>query len=206
MARESRGFQGSAPLMEKKSFLTSSEGAVASYNGIDISTGKGYAIYYLADDIKGTEFLTPEVVISSTGSALNYPSAIDLDFDITIGHPFIIEEGDIFVGLSCADSSGAAGGTPTVTVTLSIVDGDTLATGNSGVALPIGEWKYALFKLTGTKKSLKVGDVLRLRVQMSKAASENSQSRIFFDPSDTISSTTVKTAVSYIKLPIRLDI
>ncbi len=187
------------------SFPIPSESVIGSYSGIDIATGKGYAIYYLADDINETEFLTPEVVTSSLGYAKNYPGAINLNFDVTIGHPFIIEKGDVFVGVACADYANAGGSTPTLTLALS-VDSVTIASGAHTVALPSNEFKYALFKLAVERKAVKATDVIRLNVQMSAAASANDEARIYFDPSNLTTTATILTTTSYLKLPIKLEI
>jgi hypothetical protein len=105
MARESRGFQGSAPLMEKKSFLTSSEGAIASYNWVDIQSGSGYSKFYGFVTRDNTTLYTKasssmiysekkETVVSGYSKLAG--KVFDRDFDILFNFPQIIN-GDCLI-------------------------------------------------------------------------------------------------------------
>jgi hypothetical protein len=183
--------------------------AIASYQGIDIATGKGFAIYYLADTIKGEKVLTTETIYSSTGTLRN-TSAIDLDFDITIERSLTIGGGDFLASICCGDVSGANPHSPTLTVTLEKVSGGTtttIGTDNSTVSLSATDkFKIATFKISNDRTTFKAGDILRLRVQMTKRGSVYTEASILFDPSNTKSTSTFPIWSSQIKIPIRIDL
>lgn len=183
---------------------------IATYNGTDVAQGIGTAVFYLTDDIKGTEFATPD---SGTYSFKGYwdnntDGAGDLDFDITIQNP-VTYEGQAIFTVFVTDQSNASSHTPTVGVKIRKYSGTTetdLVTDSTTVSLSSTvRWVAATFKLTLPETYFNIGDILRFTLTITQAPSALAVARLRFDPSNVNSTATFKSTASYVVMPVKIE-
>jgi hypothetical protein len=159
-----------------KTFRNVPEKVLASYNGIDLATGRGIAKFYLGDSSSGYA-LNSNVFFGNMGYTEDAGSPtylLDIDFDKTLEKPLVIE-GDAIVCLTpCLGQTGGGGlHTWTWNVAFSKWDGTTetiLANRDFDINTP--NWPstgYRVFKktisLTIPKTKFKIGDTIRVTVK-----------------------------------------
>jgi hypothetical protein len=192
-------------------FRKSSEGAIASYDFVDIAEGTGVSAFYLAQAQTSSAIsyiLTTNQIYSDIISLLHLgASTQSQDFNLTAFNlPKIVK------GTAYASFALAGGGNMTyVKVQLKKVSGVTVSnvSGEISADLTTGaEVKMCLIPMPLTTTHFKIGDILRLTLQMSNS---NGNMEIGTDPKGRAgtyitSSTPTITTISQIFVPFRIDI
>lgn len=158
-----------AKLMEKRTFVRSGEGAVASYNWTDLAQGVGYGTFYLlmyGDSTSTTNISLVDFV--STGANSNNLTVDGVkNFDTNVfSFPRTLKGFVVFEGMV---SSGAAG--RRLTAQLYKVSGgvETAITDLKSTVDNTTARFYLKLTLTSTQINLKAGDFLRLKLNFSGA-------------------------------------
>jgi hypothetical protein len=191
----------------KNTFTLSGEGAVASYDALDISKGSAIATFYGADHGSNTKILYPSVVYSNIGYTQGtVNTAQDLDFDVLIDVPIIIE-GKAVVAVPMligATSGGSAAHDCTVTayirkysgVTETDLDNEAYMLDDVTVAgANNATYRLVVLGLDIPYTKFKAGDYLRVTVTTSVIGA-NIYTGIFHDPESRTPSTLVPSTVT----------
>lgn len=182
---------------QKKSFLRSSEGAIASYDWYDFASGAGYKEFYpCVSEISGavSYFLTNKtailndsdyLAISLTTNNSSYAST-DLDYDIEFKSSLTID-GECFISIPFYMNTP---NTMYFIVNIYHVDLSStetlLGTVTSNSETTSGSTKYEVWtsKVTLTKKRFHIGEKLRVNIQQYgiKGSAGNSNVQYYLDP------------------------
>lgn len=196
--------------MQKTDFLVSGEGAVASYNGIDLASGNGFATFYPTDTSNNQYYLSSQVVYADTGFYLNSSGALDRDFDVTFLKPITIK-GLAYISIPVSDASGANSHNETVTVTIRVVRSGVetdIGTANATKTIDSANNKFKMFTflIDCAETSLKIGDKLRLTIQLTASGGNYQVAKLWYKPTNTETTAIVLVTQSVFKLPIKLEL
>lgn len=185
-----------ARLMAKKSFITSKEGSIASYNSTEIADGIGYTEIYLtkakADGVSGTS-TSGAVLISytpysdppysyGTTNGTNSIEILNFDFDATINRPITIRGNALIevalygAATSATDDEGYIkfkaylikydGTTETTIATSSFSDEVRFGVNGSGTPFYSGEPVKTMALYNIPLTKFKKGDILRVTISV----------------------------------------
>ena len=220
--------------MQKKSFLRSSEGSIASYNYTDVAEGTGVISFYgtatkdqttlsylLVGNIVSANNVYTEGTSSTAGS---FNKDLDLDFDTTFNMPKVLK-GTAYVTLTFGFPDTATADSQVsgyVIAKLRKYSGTTeteIASSQSETLTAASQQQYiktvALKIAVTTGVVFAKGDILRLTIEFygQRLGGNNRTCRVYHDPSDRNNPTTpletdTETASTQLKayIPFKLDL
>jgi len=211
------------PLMKKRSFLRSGEGAIASYSWTDMAEATGKVFYYLcsthtdaSDDyiLTGVNLKSHDIRTDVTTVNVAYTKIIDFDFDLLFNVPVRIR-GVANASISTALHNVANAGLYAI-VKLRKWDGASeteIADGQSKNLSTAGGVVQKVFLLDidlSTITEINVGDTLRVTVEIWAICPANTTTgSLMHDPADrdsTFLGTAIDTTQSYVTIPFILDL
>lgn len=191
--------------MQNHSFIKSNESVGVNISFQEFADATGIVYLYGADDQDGNGFLTPSTTIPSAtiqkkvSMTSSYTKLIDMDFDVLLNKPLNLKGNMIISSPVKTDvSTGSNAGYSYTIVRLRKWDGTTeteLFSGTSVVVIRDGNAVYdgemlSIVKIPVTLTSLKVGETLRITIEVwGKYSGSPSTHNIFFghDPLNRIS-------------------
>jgi len=210
-----------APLMSKKSFIKSGEGAIATYDYIDIANGVGIASFDAFATQASGAVITQGLISSEVSGdpiytrIINTGGATTHNFDVAFNTPRTMK-GKVVLNFTLGEIDD--GGSCHVVI--------TLYKGTNGVYTSLGTATCSQFAGTDTKtdyyrKSLgitvtetnfKIGDIFRVTAVLNVYyVTGNHSSLLYYDPSNETLTSTVTVPKTYnsnfkVYVPFRLDI
>lgn len=179
---------------------------IATYNGIDITQGKGVGTFYAVVGVQSEKFLTANVIPSYDRSTDN-SNAIDYDFDFTVQKSFVVE-GDCFISVPIRNTAGANPADPTVTVYVRKYDGTTetdlvsQATTNTIATATFEVWT---FKVSVPRTHFEAGQVFRLTLDVTVRDSVNETCTFYHDPAELDADSNILTTQLKIDVPMVIE-
>lgn len=190
-------------------YVNAGEGAVATYDYFDFAARTGYKKFYLA---KASDSQSSYAIITSQGidsnplytngtqTSASWHTALDMDFDLDFNAPAILQ-GSAYLNLTweAADTANTNSLQAYSLVNLYLVSGgtETLIDTASGAIVAVdggtgvwdGESKRELFNLDVPNTKVKIGDSIRVNVQIqAKCANteglDSTLTRVWADPSN----------------------
>jgi len=164
--------------------------AIASYEFIDLATGRGVIPFYCGDAASGAKLLTTYQYYATKGVTGLSGAAMTLDFDATLDRPMILDGTATINVPVILGNDGGAPETVGTTVKGSVMhyDGTTLTTLTSGAALASQSVtngtqvnKMATVHGAVARKKFRAGEILRIRVETS-APGGNGHVSVGHDP------------------------
>lgn len=200
--------------MDKKSFIRSGEGSIASYDYVDIDDGAGYVVYYgchVKDDNTTDYILTRETMYSNaTGTQYGHSpgnvTVFDNTYDVTMNYNKHIK-GVCFTNLGVL--SAGNGGTISVQITISHYDGTTttqLSDETTAQALTVGVPKTYCMRSAAIDQLFGIGDTLQIYVKIWVSSSGgNSTLYTGHDPANRAYAGLDFSTISF-HIPFRIDL
>lgn len=199
-------------------FDVPSENIISTYNWTDIANGAGYATFYGSDFLDSTETKVYSLITSTieaytgiTETAHNTDNTYN--FDIAFNSPRTLK-GDCFIGVPIrADGEGSSTIAITMNASLYHYDGstETQIGGTITLALTSGagtaNWAYlnGVFE-PSSQVQFKIGEILRLKLNLVNAASGNVTSTGAFAHNPTNWDTTYASEAGYRHMILKLDV